>query len=97
VPLTHVAGSALGPVLQVVPQAPQFVVLVFTFTYTSAAKEAGGQACRCARWNSNTCSDIGNDGCMILGHSHSKHGACAAASMQGCHMAVVTALMYGAQ
>jgi hypothetical protein len=41
VPPEQVAGSALAPVLQVVPQLPQLVVLVFVFTYTSAGRTAG--------------------------------------------------------
>jgi hypothetical protein len=46
VPLEQVAGSAFAPVLQVVPQAPQLVALVFMFTYTSAGRRAVGQKCR---------------------------------------------------
>jgi hypothetical protein len=41
VPLTQVAGCALGPVIQVVPQAPQLVALVFRFTCTSTDSAAG--------------------------------------------------------
>jgi hypothetical protein len=46
VPPEQVAGSALAPVLQLVPQLPQLAAVAFRFTCTSAGSRAVGQPFR---------------------------------------------------
>jgi hypothetical protein len=64
VPPEQVAGSALAPVLQVVPQPPQLVALVFRSTCTSADSGAVGLLCR-QKCNGDVAACSNNGKCML--------------------------------